>query len=175
MLHWNVLHWNILLWNVLHCCTLHYTEMYCCPLQWEKGLSSDAIMASHCQAGTGVPWVDFHPWEFVETCFLSSCRLKKDQHVCKTGTRIKCRKLWYNNLKKSSFVLNHIFTHEPHWQNYIYSACDTKFCHRDFVLKYVVIGEKKDFQVESGLFRDLFWSRSGLFIAICTKIQNCLK
>ena len=56
-----------------------------------------------------------------------------------------------------------------------HSACDTKFCHRDFVLKYVVIGEKKDFQVESGLFRDLFWSRSGLFIAICTKIQNCLK
>ena len=55
------------------------------------------------------------------------------------------------------------------------SACDKKFCHRDFVLKYVVIGEKKDFQVESGLFRDLFWSRSGLFIAICTKIQNCLK
>ena len=57
----------------------------------------------------------------------------------------------------------------------IYSAPDTEFCHRDFVLKYVVIGEKKDFQEESGLFRDLFWSRSGPFVAICTKMQNCLK
>ena len=44
----------------------------------------------------------------------------------------------------------------------LYSDTDTKFWHRDFVLKYVVIGGKKDFQVESGLFRDLFWSRSGL-------------
>ena len=34
---------------------------------------------------------------------------------------------------------------------------------------------KKDFQEESGLFRDLFWSRSGPFVAICTKMQNCLK
>ena len=55
------------------------------------------------------------------------------------------------------------------------SACATKFCHRHFVLKYVVIGEKKDFQEESGLFRDLFWSRSGPFVVICTKMQNCLK
>ena len=38
-----------------------------------------------------------------------------------------------------------------------------------------VIGGKKDFPVESGLFRDLFWSRSGPFIAICTIVQNCLK
>ena len=37
-------------------------------------------------------------------------------------------------------------------------------------LKYVVIGGKKDFQVEWGLFLDLFWSRSGPCIAICTKI-----
>ena len=43
----------------------------------------------------------------------------------------------------------------------IFSGCVTKFCHRDFVLKYVVIGEKRT-QVESGLFRDLFWSRSEL-------------
>ena len=56
------------------------------------------------------------------------------------------------------------------------SACATKFCYRDFVLKYVVIGKKKkDFQEESGLFRDLFWSRSGPFVVICTKMQNCLK
>ena len=38
--------------------------------------------------------------------------------------------------------------------------------------KYVVIGKKKDFQVESGLFRDLFWSRSGPFMAICTKMHK---
>ena len=55
------------------------------------------------------------------------------------------------------------------------SASKTKFCHLDFVLKYVVIGGEKDFQEESGLFRDLFWSRSGPFVAICTKMQNCLK
>ena len=44
----------------------------------------------------------------------------------------------------------------------ISSGCTTKFCRRDFVLKYVVIGEKKkNFQVESGLFRDLFRGTSG--------------
>ena len=57
----------------------------------------------------------------------------------------------------------------------ISSACVTKFWYQDFVLKYVVEGGKKDFQVETGLFWDLFWSRSGAFIAIYTKMQNCLK
>ena len=42
------------------------------------------------------------------------------------------------------------------------SAYLPKFCHRDFVLNYVAIGKKKDFQVESGLFRDLFRGISGL-------------
>ena len=48
------------------------------------------------------------------------------------------------------------------------SACTTKFCRRDLVLKYVVIGGKKDFQVESGLFRDLLWS----IRTSCRKHQN---
>merc|ERR1719397_421185 len=55
------------------------------------------------------------------------------------------------------------------------SACATKYCHRDFVLKYVVIGGKKDFWEESGLFRDLFWSRSGPFVAICTKMLKIMR
>ena len=45
----------------------------------------------------------------------------------------------------------------------IISGCYTKFCDWDFVLKSVVMGEKKDFQVESGLFRDLFRRTSGLY------------
>ena len=32
-------------------------------------------------------------------------------------------------------------------------------------------GTKKDFPEELGLFQDLFWSRSGPLVAICTKMQ----
>ena len=39
----------------------------------------------------------------------------------------------------------------------------------------LVMGEKRDFQVELGLFRDLFWSRRGPFIDVFTRMQNCLK
>ena len=83
---------------------------------------------------------------------------------------------WLHRLARQSIPepvaqILHYEVLEP--KNLFVSACATKFCHRDFVLKYVVIGGKKDFQEKSGLFRDLFWSRSGLFIAICNKMQNC--
>ena len=78
---------------------------------------------------------------------------------------------WIENNPLDSKTYNVSF----HNEKQVGSAFATKFCHQDFVLKYVVIGGKKDFQVESGLFRDLFWSRSGCFIAICTKMRNCLE
>ena len=37
------------------------------------------------------------------------------------------------------------------------SGCNTKFCHRDYVLKYVVIGEKRTFRKN----RDFFGTYSG--------------
>ena len=92
---WNVLHWNMLHYVTVSvvqhsalCCTmlhytpLHYSEMYYCPLhcmQWEKGLSSDAIVATGqlLSGGNRVPWVDFHPWEFVETCFNHNASWKR--------------------------------------------------------------------------------------------------
>ena len=37
------------------------------------------------------------------------------------------------------------------------------------LLKYVVIGGKKAFRAESGLIRDLFWTRKGPFIVFNTK------
>ena len=56
-----------------------------------------------------------------------------------------------------------------------FSACTTQFCSRYFVLKYVVKRVKKDFQVESGLLRDLFWSRVGPFSLFAPKAgQRCL-
>ena len=79
----------------------------------------------------------------------------------------------------------------------ICSGCVTKFCHRDFVLKYVVIGGKKDFQVESksgsptyfgkyswqsgnltsriGTCSEPILEQIGTFIVICTEMLNGLK
>ena len=54
-------------------------------------------------------------------------------------------------------------------------ACATKFYYQDFVLKYVAIGGKKDFQVESGLFRNLFWCRRDLLSLIVPKCKLLLK
>ena len=69
-----------------------------------------------------------------------------------------------DSFRKVSFKYEYIQTnnHKKSVDD-IRSGCNTKFCDRDFVLKSVVMGEKKDFQVESGLFRDLFRRTSGLY------------
>ena len=46
------------------------------------------------------------------------------------------------------------------------SAYLPNICHRDFVLIYVAIGEKKDFQVKSGPILEQNGPFSGLFLDI---------
>ena len=49
-------------------------------------------------------------------------------------------------------------------------ASVTKFYHWDFVLKSVVIGENKDFQVELGPFQGHFWTLGVIFVTKNLKI-----
>ena len=53
----------------------------------------------------------------------------------------------------------------------ISSGCTTKFCRRDFVLKYVVIGEKKRTREFSGSIQGHFGT-SVVFFKICWKKLN---
>ena len=57
----------------------------------------------------------------------------------------------------------------------ICSGCDTKFCHRDFVLKYVVIRGKKGLSGRIGTFLGPILEQIGTFIVICTEMLNGLK
>ena len=94
----------------MYCTALHYTyyttQMKCIV---EKRLSSDAIMAAYCQAGTlCLGWIFIHGnlWKHVfiilggfssmGICFcgnmlLSSFRLRKDQHVCSKGQELSAK------------------------------------------------------------------------------------
>ena len=106
----------------MYCTALHYTyyttQMKCIV---EKRLSSDAIMAAYCQAGTlCLGWIFIHGNLFLWKHAFIIIPVKKRSTCLLQGTRIECQKLWHNNLKRSSFVSNHIFTHEPPRQNYIY-------------------------------------------------------
>ena len=77
------------------------------------------------------------------------------------GFRTSFTKMW-QYLSPYACIFNWLITQ--------LSACATKFCHWDFVLKYVVKGEKRTLNKghKSGLFRDHIWT----LVPIGTKSRN---